>query len=174
MADRYLINEGAKLIQVEGTTSSTGVAEAGKIIALDANGKIDSSMLPSGFGDDTKTFPASEDLAAGDFVNIFDDAGTTKIRKADPSSANQRVAHGFVKAIVLSGNNGTVYFEGMNDALSGLTPGAEYCLDPSTPGVANLCSSITFASGDIVQRVGNAVSATEINFEAAFPPIELA
>ena len=174
MADKYLINDGSKLKQVAATTASTGVTEAGKIIALDDAGKIDSSMMPLGFGDDAKAFAASEDLAAGDFVNIFDDAGTVKIRKADPSALNQRIAHGFVKVAVLTGSNGTVFFEGVNDALSGLSAGGEYYLDPQNPGLIGLYSALTFATGDLVQRVGIAVSATELSFEAAFPPVELA
>lgn len=173
MADKYLINTGTGFKQIEATTVSTGAAQAGKIVGLDAGGKLDPSLMPLGFGDDAKAFPASEDLAAGDFVNIFDDAGTFKVRKADASAANKRIAHGFIKATVTAGSNVTVYFEGVNDQLSGLTVG-EYYLDPENPGNAALYSSITWASGDIVQRVGNAVSAAEISFEGAFPPVELA
>ena len=29
-------------------------------------------------------------------------------------------------------------------------------------------------AGDLLQRVGNAISATELSFEAAFPPVEMA
>lgn len=173
MADKYLINTGTGLKQVEATISSTGEAEGGKIVALNPTGRLDSSLMPPGYGDDAKAFPVAEDLAAGDFVNIFDDAGTIKVRKADASAANKRIAHGFVKEAALVGANVTVYFESVNDQLAGLVVG-EYYLDPATPGTIALYSSITWASGDIVQRIGNAVSPSELSFEAAFPPIEMA
>lgn len=174
MADKYLINDGAKFKQVEATTVSTGVAQAGKIPALGADGRFSASMMPAGYGDDAKAFPASEDLAAGDLVNIFNDAGTPKARKADVSAGKGYIAHGFVKAAGLSGDNVTVYFEGVNNALTGLTAGGEYYVDLANPGKVALVSALTPVAGDLLQRVGNAISATELSFEAAFPPVEVA
>lgn len=174
MADKYLINDGTKLKQIEATVASTGVAQAGKIPALAADGKFDPSLMPAGFGDDAKAFPASEDLAAGDKVNVFNDAGTPKVRKANCAAGSQYIAHGFVKAAALSGDNVTVYFEGVNDALSGLAAGGEYYIDIANPGKVALVTDMTPAAGDLLQRVGNAISATELSFEAAFPPVEMA
>lgn len=146
------------LTEVEAKTSSVGVADADKIVALNAQGKVDISMLPTGIGPDVKILPATENLNAGNYVNIYDNAGTASIRLADNS--NDRPAHGFVKAAVVSGNNGTVYFEGPNDALSGLTPGARYYLGVSGAATATPPAS---PAAQISQFVGIAISTTEIN-----------
>lgn len=145
--------------------------------AVDLFSRFFQKLTPSSGGGDTtntKILPAGEDLAAGDMVNIFDDAGTAKVRKADVSAVNQRIAHGFVKTTVTSGANVTVYFEGVNNAKSGLTVGAEYYCDPLVPGAVVTYAGGTWATGDLVQRVGNAIGATELSFEAAFSPVELA
>lgn len=88
MADKTLQLKNNITTEVEGVTASTGAADAGKIAALGPDGRFDDSLLPAGIGADTKIYPASEVLAAGDYVNIWDDAGTAKVRKADASAAN--------------------------------------------------------------------------------------
>ena len=74
--------------EVEATVTSTGVAEAGDVVALDANGKLDMSVLPTGIGADVAIILASENLGAGDFVNIYNNAGTANVRLADATAAN--------------------------------------------------------------------------------------
>lgn len=150
----------------EAITTSAGAGDTGKIPALDGAGKLDTSFMPVGIGADTGTIVASENLAAGDFVNVWDDAGTAKVRKADAS--NNRRAHGFVLNAVTSGQNATVYFEGSNTALSGLSPGNDYWLSNSTAGgVTDDVSAYT--GGDLVQPVGIARSATVIATEIEQP-----
>lgn len=158
MADKFIELESGKLKQKEATDVSTGVAEAGDVVALDSTGKLDPSLFPVGFGDDLAVFPAAEALSAGDYVNIFDDGGTPSVRLADNS--NGRDAHGFVLDAVTIGNNASVYFEGANDALTGLTVGARYYLDTagSVTATAPLAPAAT-----ISQFVGIAISATAIN-----------
>lgn len=56
------------------------------------------------------TIAASESLSAGDFVNIWSDAGTPKVRKADASTSGKE-AVGFVLSAVTSGSQATVYTE---------------------------------------------------------------
>ncbi len=46
MADKYIYNNAGKFKEREATVVSTGVAEAGDIVALDATGLIDPSLLP--------------------------------------------------------------------------------------------------------------------------------
>lgn len=162
---KYLAQSAGNIIEEASIQSSAGAGDAGKVVALDSAGKIDNSMMPTGIGAETKLLAASENLSAGDFVNIYDDAGTTKCRKAD-ASTNKR-ADGFVLAAVTTGNNATVYTEGINNQLSGLTGGSYYFLSGATPG-----GSVTTApstSGHIVQEVGKALSATEISFEPSKP-----
>ena len=126
MAQKPIQLVAGKLTQVEATVVSTGAADAGEIVALDSSGKIDVSVLPTGVGPNVKLVLASEAIGAGKYVNIYDNGGTPNVRLADNS--NGREAHGFVKDAVASAANATVYFEGTNDDLSSLTPGARQYL----------------------------------------------
>lgn len=152
---------------VNSTTTSAGAGDSGKVVALDAAGKIANTMMPTGVGADTKLIAASEDLAAGDFVNIWNSTGA-KVRKADATTAGKE-AHGFVLAAVTSGQNATVYFEGANTQVTGQTPGPVFL--SATAGLAT--STAPSSSGNVVQRIGFATAATEINFQSQ-PPIVLA
>ena len=145
--------------------SSAGAGDAGKIIALDAAGRIDNTMMPVGVGPETKTLTASEALSGGNFVNIYDDAGTTKCRKADATAAGKE-ANGFVLAAVLEGNPATVYTDGINNQLGALTGGTVYYLDTTPGGISATAPS---GAGNIVQRMGRALSATELAFEPCIP-----
>ncbi len=150
--------------------SSGGAGDAGKIPALDSAGKLDSSMMPVGIGADTATIVASEALSAGDFVNVYDDSGTIKCRKADASAVGTK-ADGFVLAAVSLGQNATVYFEGQNTQLNGLTIGVDYFLSDSVAGGAVVAASIPTTSAHIVQYLGKAISVTAIATEIGVPII---
>lgn len=165
MADKFIKLLNGNLTEQEALVTSAGAGDAGKIPALDAGGRLDNSLMPAGIGADTKQLPASENLAAGDFVNIWNDTGTVKVRKADAST--NKPADGFVLSAVTSGNNATVYFEATNNQLSSLTGGSVYFLSGSSPGGSTATPPST--SGYIVQKVGKSVSATEINFEPTNP-----
>lgn len=148
---------------VNSKTSSAGAADSGKVVALDASGRIDNTMMPVGIGADTATITTSEALAAGDFVNVWNSTGA-KVRKADATTAGKE-AHGFVLAAFGSGVAATVYFEGTNTAVSGLTPGPQFL--SITAGTAQAAAPT--ASGNVVQRLGVATSATSLNFEGLQP-----
>lgn len=150
------LNGGKKVLK-EASASSAGAADAGEIVALDSNGLIDPSMLPSV---DVISLPSFENLAAGDYVNIFDDGGTTKIRKADNS--NGRPAHGWVNEAVVSPAATNVFFEGSNANLSGLTEGARIYLGV-TGGIIETPLDPSVVTGDIHQLLGIAISDTEVN-----------
>jgi hypothetical protein len=146
--------------EVTAVDTSAGAGDAGKIVALDAAGLLASSMMPAGFGANVDTIASSENLSAGDFVNIYDNAGTINVRKADAD--NGRPAHGFVKAAVVSPANATVYGLGeLNDQVSGLTVGADYFLSTTAGGVTTTAPS---SSGAYVQFLGRAKSATALRF----------
>lgn len=160
MADKYLkLNSGVPT-ETEAKVTSAGAGDAGKIPALDGTGKLDTSMMPTGIGADTASIVTSENLAAGDFVNVFNDGGTPKVRKADATTAGKE-AHGFVLAGVTAPAAATVYFEGSNDQVSGATAGKVY-LATTAGGFVGTAPS---ASGNVVQQVGVATSATSINVE---------
>lgn len=161
MADKFVSLVAGVPHEKEATTTSAGAADAGKIIALNLQGDIDESMLPTGIGADTASILASESLVAGDFVNIFNDAGVASVRKADASTSGKH-AHGFVLASVSSGEMATVYFEGENNQISGATPGDVF-LSATTPG--GFTSTAPSGSGRVVQRLGVAFSDTAINVE---------
>ena len=192
IAQKVITNNAGQLQEVASISTSAGAADAGKIIATNASGqidgsflnatvssspnklvmtggdgKIDVSVLPTGVGADTAVINASEALAAGDLVNIWNDSGTANVRKADASTAGKE-AHGFVLAAVASGQPATVYFEGTNTQMTGLTPGRQYL--STTPGKTS--ATAPTGSGQVVQVVGFAVSATAMNFQSN-PPIVL-
>ena len=146
---------------VESIASTAGAADAGKLIVTSGDGKLDASLMPTGLAADTLMVVASETLSAGDFVNVWDDAGTAKVRKADASMAGKE-ADGFVVSAVTSGQSGLVYFEGRNSGLTGLTLGARYYLSTS-PGATT--STAPAGSGNVVQYLGRATTATSLVFE---------
>lgn len=160
-AKKYLSNNNGVLTEVAASQVSAGAADAGKLVALDEQGRLDNSMMPVGLGADTALVAASEALSAGDWVNIWNSTGA-KVRKADGASAKE--CHGFVLAAVASGANATVYFEGTNNMVSAQTPGQVF-LGNAGVGVA----AAPTAAGAIVQRIGIAVSATAVNFERSQP-----
>ncbi|GDY37212.1 hypothetical protein [Acidovorax sp. NB1] len=153
--------------EVFGVQTSAGAANAGDIVALDDTGRLDNSLMPVGIGADTKSITTSEALAAGDWVNIWNSSGA-KARKADATTAGKEV-HGFVLAAASSGASALVYFEGTNTQVTGQTPGPVFLQTTAGTGGATIPS----ASGNVVQRIGVALSATEVNFEGG-PAITLA
>ena len=155
MAKKYIELLNGKLSNKEATVSSAGAANAGEVVALDSTGKLDVSVLPVGVGPDVKLLEVSEDLLAGQYINIFDVSGTPKVRLADAS--NGRDAHGFVKEAYLAGATAVVYFEGPNDDLTALTVGGRVYL--------NTAGTVTQSprSTGIHQFLGIAVTPTEVN-----------
>lgn len=155
---------GAKQL-IAGVVTSAGASNDGDLVALDASGKLDASVLPAGVGADSKSLVASENLSAGDLVNVWDDTGTAKMRKADAS--NGRPAHGYVTAAVTATASGTMYKEGSITGLTGLTPGAVQYLSDTTPGAMTETAPSTATY--IVQTVGNTMDSTEVDFEPGEP-----
>jgi hypothetical protein len=165
----WIAGQGRKIIETIG--SSAGAGSSGAIPHLDGSGKLDSSFLPS-TELDTTSCPASENLSAGDQVNLWHDSGTLKVRKADAS--NSRPAHGYVNSAVSSAATALVYHDGTQSGLSGLTAGAQYYLSSTTPGGLVVIGSVTLASGDIVQYIGRAKSTTELLWEPDTDPSQVA
>lgn len=165
MAGKKYIELGSNGFQEKvATDSSSGAASAGDIVALDSAGKLPLNMMPSGIGPATKTMVSSEAITAPALVNVWNDAGVAKIRKAD--AASNKPANGFIVASATSGGNADVYFEGEVTGLSGLTPGKLW-LSATVPG--SVQSAIPTTAGHIAQSVGFATSATTMDFEASDP-----
>ena len=149
--------------EIAGLVTSTGAPNDGDIPALDATGRLSTTMMPVGVVADNKSIVSSESLVAGDFVNVWNDTGTIKVRKADATAAGKE-ADGFILAGVTSPAAALVYFEGTNTGLSALTLGARYYLNTVAGGV--VATTPPSASGNVVQYVGRAISTTEITFES--------
>ncbi|MBD1554756.1 hypothetical protein [Pseudomonas typographi] len=162
MVQKVLIRTPGANQQYTPLTASAGAASAGNLVALGADGLIDPTMLPeTSGGDGGRAVTASEALAAGAFVNLFNNSGTVAMRNADNS--NTRPAHGYVKAAVASAASGTFYdLDGVNDQLTGLTPGSTYYLGTGGAVLATPLDPTTAATGLIDQPLGVALSATEL------------
>ena len=188
-APRFINIIAGRLRQIATIVTSTGAADAEKVPSTNAqgvldptilnaatsgaskvlqtlpDGTIDPSVLPTGIGADVKNMPASEALSANDLVNVWNDAGTVKARKADATTEGKE-ANGFVKAAVALNGQAAVYFEGRISGLTGMTPGQRQYLS-ATAGQAT--PTAPAASGNVVQWIGDSVSATEIDFEKSNP-----
>ncbi len=142
------------------------VATANSVVATNASGTIDPSFFPAGFGADVVTATASEALAAGAMVNIWNNAGAVAARNADSGTGSAgKKTSGFVLAAVASGTVANIYRSGMNTSLTGLTPGADYFMGAS----GAVTTTPTSASGTTSQYVGTAVSATVLDVQPQTP-----
>jgi len=157
-----LTNDGKRKAQ-SGIEKSTGTGDAGKFVVTTSTGRLDESIMPVGFGDEVKILEATEPITAGKYVNIYNVAGVGKIRNADASTGKK--ADGFIVEGVAIGATVKVFTEGINNALTGLTPGADYYLSSTNPGEATTIPPTS--TGNILQRIGKALSVKEMNFESS-------
>ena len=175
-----MANDG-KFVNIDSTTglpkqesainTSAGAGDAAKIAKLDATGRWDASMMPVGIVAETVSVVSSENLSAGNLVNLYSNAGTLNVRKADGSAAG-KPADGFVLAGTTSPAAATVYLEeAMDTSASGLTVGADVFLDVATPGLAT--TTVPTGSAKVAQAVGKAITATSFIFRRG-PAITLA
>jgi len=155
------------LKEVTPIVTSAGAGDGGKLAATDSTGRFDVSLMPVGIAPEVVSFVASEDIGAGNWVNLWLSAGVQKGRLADCS--NGRRADVFVLAAVTTGNTGTGFGpSNRNTALSGLTIDSAYFL--STAG-GQSTSPPGAGSGVISQQLGKATATSEILFEQ-FPIYE--
>lgn len=165
MTDKYFFNNSGKLKEKAAIVTSAGAGDAGKIIALDSSGLLDVSVMPAGISAEVVVAVSSENLTAGNFVNLYDNAGTVNVRKAD-ATTNAKPAHGFVLANTTSPASATVYLiSAKNTGVTGLTVGLDYYLSTTPGGVVSTAPS---TAGNIVQFLGRAISATSLPFISDF------
>lgn len=111
------------------------------------------------------TVVASEALAQGDLVHVWNDSGLFMARKACAAPGAAYEAHGFVLEAAAIGASVPVYHQGYDPFLSSLSPGAQYL---STD--AGLVSSTPPAKpGSLVQQVGFAPNDYTLNFSPDRP-----
>jgi hypothetical protein len=162
--NRYLgLTTGNGITEVVPATTG-GASASGQIVALTSSGLIDTSMLPAGTGSvDTVQAVAGVAISAGNFVNLYNNAGVLTAKLADASTGLP--ADGYVLAAIASAATGTVNLNDQNSALTALTPGTTYYL--STAGAVTLTPQTT--AGYISQVVGKSVSATALQFRPGQP-----
>lgn len=172
MANKYMSanRTDGSVEEVEFLVESNGATDAGKGVALDASGKLDDSVMPVGIGAEVEVIPATEDLVAGNSINIYNSSGS-KCRKADATAASPKPCHGFILDNVTSGQNATVYLDGNITGLSGLTPGLPVFLGKTAGTFTQDVSSYT--TGDLFQDLGVASKTDTIRFNYS-KPIKLA
>ena len=81
MPEKFVqVDSSGKEQEREFAVASTGAPDAGRGVGLDESGKLDPSVLPTGVGADVIVAQASEDLDAGDIVNVWNDGGSLLYR----------------------------------------------------------------------------------------------
>lgn len=147
------------------TQASAGPSDAGKIAQLSASGRLDMSVMPTGVGQDSAAIVASEAISSGDFVNIWNDNGQSRIRKADASQKGKE-AHGFVlQGGAAEGDPLTVLFEGSNTAIATPLAAGQVYLS-TTPGLA---TETPPTGANQVQQVIGFAYGSAINFQSRAP-----
>lgn len=159
MANKYLeLNLTTGRIQQKEAATAGGSGYANQIVALGADGLIPPSMLGS-VGTPSISATTSENLTAGDFVNLYYTGGAVNARKANATDTT-RPAHGYVIATVSSGNPVDVYTDGFNSqvpigSFTTADVGKRVFLDISA-GVITLTPP-TDTTGRLVQMLGTIV-----------------
>lgn len=162
MAQKYFIDSSGIMTELEAIIVSAGAGSSGLIPALDTSGRLDISFMPVGVGAEVTVAASSENLTAGNFINLYSNAGTINARKADATTSG-KPCQGFVLANVTSPANATVYgISTKNTAQSGMTVGARTYL--STTAGAAVSTTPPSATGNIVQYLGIPETAAAIVF----------
>lgn len=150
-----------RVSEVQPIVTSAGAGDASKMIQLDSNGLLDASLMPSGITPDQKAGTSNGSITAKDLCYV-ETAGT--IARATAAAGTPKECIGWALTSVATGQPITIQLEGKISGLSGLTPGARYYLSDVTPGGFIIAPGPSGA-GKILQFIGTAVSATELNFE---------
>jgi hypothetical protein len=115
---------------------------------------------------ETITVIATEAIADGDFVNIWNNNGVRQARLASATNAS-KPAHGFATAAAGLGSSATIALRGANTHIPGGTftlfnLGANAFLSPTVPGKST--SIRPTGSGQVVQILGTIDDISLINF----------
>jgi hypothetical protein len=94
------------------TVTGGSTSAAGQIVALDTDGTLNESLLPSGLGVSVVTAKASEDITADSIVNLYKEGADWLVRNAIGTDAS-KYAVGFIKSTVVEDAESVdVYLEG--------------------------------------------------------------
>ena len=128
------------------------------IVATQPDGYIDPSLIKDS---EVEVFEASEAITAGDEINIWDDGGTEKARKASASGYSTR-SFGYAENSAAIGQDVTVIMEGIKSGLAGLTIGDPVFLSLTAGAVTQTPPQL---DGEIWQQLGNAIRADSYRLE---------
>lgn len=114
---------------------------------------------------------AGEDLLPFDLINIYDDSGTPKARKADASDASKPCAAFVIEAAsgggsLVGGSQVRLFFGGNIITTTGRTPGAVQYLSETA---GEMIETPPVGTGKTIQVIGRAISATKVIFEPDEP-----
>lgn len=143
------------------TFTATGVASGG--LYTGGDGVV---VTPNPDGSFTLTaatqvsVEATEDIAAHDFVNLYDDAGDMRVRLADATDP-AKFANGFARAAILTGATGDIHLSGLN-AVTVATTASRVWLSETIPG--GFQTTAPAADGSINQPLGVAMPGVGIDF----------
>lgn len=146
------------LVTEDAISTSAGAGSASKMIKTNAQGQVDITFIPPEVGAETVTATAGEALSAYDLVYIN---GSGEVMKAI-ATAKSTSAIGVVITTVESAATATIYKFGTIVG-SGYTPGTEFFLSASTAGQAT--ATAPTGAGNIIQKIGTAVSATQVSLD---------
>jgi hypothetical protein len=157
-----------RVSEVAANDVSAGAGDAGKVVALNASGEIDASMLPAGVSN-ALSVVASEAIAANAIVEIHDVLGVANIRNASADAILGQPGVGWVAAAVAALASGTVFFDGQVGGQVGLVAGSRIYLASSSPADGTITTTPLSTTGEFHQYLGKAVSATSFQFEPDDP-----
>ena len=103
---------------------------------------------------------ATEAIAQGAMVNLYNNSGALGARNANASAAGKPV-RAFANAAVAANAFGEFILAGVNPYITGLTPGTTYYLS-NTNGV------ISATTGTITQKIGFSLATNKIYFNPDF------
>lgn len=109
----------------------------------------------------TITFNATNPIAAGELVNLWNNSGTLEVRLAD-NTAEGKECFGYCTAGASTGNPVTVLSApgSVITGLSGLTTGARYYLG----GTGAVTSTVPTTTGNVIQYIGLATTVSTLLF----------
>lgn len=156
---QFLIRLNGETTQAAPITTTTGAADAGKIIATDASGRLALALLPEDIGTNKVTAKAGVALTAGKFVTLTNVSGVLTAVLATNATAP---ADGFVtKAAAINETVDIFPMDRPNDALTGLTIGTRYFLGTGGDATATpLDEALPANKGKISQELGKALTTT--------------
>lgn len=147
---------GAGYVLPVATSNTLGGVKAGTGLTISGDG----TLSASGAGPTPLTTTAFEAIGARKLVYVRADG---LLALAD-STAEGKEAIGFTLAAVASGAAANWYNTGTITGLAGLTPGAPYFMN-----AAGAIGAAPSTAGNVVLRVGVALSATTLLFESNTP-----